>query len=188
VGRIKAMKTIDDWHKAGRLKGCEYKQISISPLPLKMENLFSEILKIEKPSNRSYVRSVPCVRAHGRTCVSVQRERREMRGRGYTAKKVPGRWTQIISRLATRLACVSLAPCQIMSSSVRTLSLLSRLSLALSYIVIILIFFRRPWKQDQRGRLHNSSTGAYSSVEREDANEEREKYDNDMKEITQQPS
>jgi hypothetical protein len=90
VGRIKAMKTIDDWHKAGRLKGCEYKQISISPLPLKMENLFSEILKIEKPSNRSYVRSVPCVRAHGRTCVSVQRERREMRGRGYTAKKVPG--------------------------------------------------------------------------------------------------
>lgn len=32
------------------------------------------------------------------------------------------------------------------------------------------------------------STGAYTSVEREDASEEREKYDKDMKELRQQPS
>jgi hypothetical protein len=59
-------------------------------------------------------------------------------------------------------------------------------------------------KGSERGRLHNDlplkksrhrliySTGAYNSVEREDASEERErereKYDKDMKEIRQQPS
>lgn len=80
------------------------------------------------------------------------------------------------------------------------LSLLSRLSLAPSYIVLILLFFQA-LEKDQRGRLHNDlssleksgnwliySTGAYNSVEREDASEEREKYDKDMKELRQQPS
>jgi hypothetical protein len=142
VGRIKAMKTIDDWHKAGRLKGCEYKQISISPLPLKMENLFSEILKIENPSNpHMCVLCHVCVHTGGLVCPCREREREREERRGeerrgeegdIQQKRSQGRWTQIISRLARQLACVSLPPCHIMSSFVSR-HYYHHLSLALSY-------------------------------------------------------